>query len=374
MRRPAAFLFLGEMLLVPHLWPIAAALARLDPALPIDLWVSTSVHGTLLSRLIADEGLDEHAFRVRRAPGYLRHANGELGLNLRLPPKLPMLARLAPWLPGAGVVVCAERTSLWIPAVMPFAPRFVFTFHGSGPVNKWRDRRNRAAWRMLVPSDDQRRRAIAGGTPPERIVATGYVKTGFPRSKVRTLFADARPIVMYSPHWERHRSSWWTWGRGIVDALVRQDRFDVILAPHQRLAETDPSMPAVLAAAAASPHVHADHQSFATVDGSYTAAADIYLGDTSSLAVEFMAQPRPCVFLNDRGLAWRDMPERDFWHCGEVVDDPADVMPALLRAADGPPRFVEAQRHYAETALGDATPAAAVRAAEAVFAALRSQP
>src|SRR3546814_19981036 len=50
----------------------------------------------------------------------------------------------------------------------------------------------------------------------------------------------------------------------------------------------------------------------------YTAAADIYLGDTSSQVVELLMQPRPCVFLAPLGVDWHDDPSYAMWAAGEV--------------------------------------------------------
>ncbi len=49
MRGPVAFFFLGETLLIPHLYPVVEELAK-QADLTIDLWVSTSVHEELLRR------------------------------------------------------------------------------------------------------------------------------------------------------------------------------------------------------------------------------------------------------------------------------------------------------------------------------------
>ena len=38
MTQKVAFLFLGETLLIPHLYPIVEALVAVAPDLPIDLW------------------------------------------------------------------------------------------------------------------------------------------------------------------------------------------------------------------------------------------------------------------------------------------------------------------------------------------------
>lgn len=356
---PVAFLFLGETLLVPHLQPIAAALAELCPDLAIDCWAGdAAVEEMLLAR--AQPGL-----RIRRAPGFKADAAP------RPAAKLIRLARLAPALMRAKAVVCAEQTSLWLPRVLPVRTRFIKTSHGVGSMSARDDPRRRAAWRLLVPSELERETYLARGFSAEKVLATGYVKASFVRSAPVSPFPDGTPTILYAPHWQRHRSSWWAWGRDIVALLTRQNRFNVILAPHQRLAEGDPAVAAVLREAAQHPHVHVDLDSPALVDGSYTALADIYLGDTSSQVVEFLAHPRPCVFLNNDAIDWRARDDHGFWQCGEVVDRLDAVWAALERAEAEHPRFRDIQARFAADSLGDTGPEAPYRIARIICDALK---
>ena len=365
--RSVAFLFLGETLLIPHLWPIAEALAELDPTLPIDLWIASATHEALLG------GWSAHLpnVRLRRAPGFVTEG-GPDGRNPALPAKLPMLARLAPRLLGARVAVCAEQTSLWLPRIMPFLPvRFVKTSHGAGSVMARNDRRRRAAWRTLLPAEGERNELVKHGLDPARIFVTGYVKSAFrQRTPAASLFSEPRPVLLYTPHWQRRRSSWWAWGRAIVAMLAEQGQWNVILAPHQRLVETEPGVRDALARVAGLPHVHVDLDSFATVDGSYTAAADLYLGDTSSQVVEYLARPRPCVFLNPQRLDWRATDDHGFWECGDVVDRLDAIPGAVADAGERHAVYADTQRRHATAALGVTGSEAARRAAELVFDAL----
>jgi hypothetical protein len=367
-----AFLFLGETLLIPHLYPIVEALAAKAPDLRIECWVSTSVHEGLLAGWLAEAGLADRV-RLRRAPGYRDLPGLRAGENPPLPAKLPLLARLLPRLIGADVAVCAEQTSLWLPTLLPFLKtRFIITAHGAGSINDRVDRRRDHAWLQLMPSAFEGEEMVRCGKPADRIAVTGYVKAAFRHvTPARSLFAQDRPILVYAPHWQRWRSSWWAWGREIVAMLAAQDRWNVILAPHQRLAEKDPEVVSVIQEAARLPHVHADHGSFAMVDGSYMAAADLYLGDTSSQVVEFLMRPRPCLFLNAQGINWRATDDHGFWECGEVIDALPDLPAAIDRALARHPDFAPAQRAFAAKALGDTSPEAANRAADFVLSALR---
>ena len=200
-RGRVAFLFLGETLLIPHLWPIAEALAQAAPDVPIDLWVATSMHEDMLARW----SRGHPAMRLRRAPGFRAVPAAAAGENVPLPNKLRMLAGLAPRLLGTRIAVCAEQTSLWLPTMLPFHPtHFVKTSHGVGSMSARDDRRRRAGHLMLVPSALERETYLARGFDPTRVLATGYVKAAFrERTPARALFPDARPVLLYTPHWQR---------------------------------------------------------------------------------------------------------------------------------------------------------------------------
>jgi hypothetical protein len=367
MRRKVAFLFLGETLLIPHLYPIVEAVAATEPDLPITLWVSTSVHEALLGRWTADLP----SVRIRRAPGFRDLGGHDDGRNPALPAKLPMLVRLLPYLARTPVVVCAEQTSLWLPAVLPMKTRFIDTFHGAGSMMARGHWRRRAGWRTLVAAERDRRALIAGRDDPDRVVTTGYVKAAFrQRTPATTLFGDARPVVLYTPHWQAHRSSWWRWGPEVVERLLADGRYNLIFAPHQRLAERAPELRAFAAGLVGRPGVHVDLDSFAMVDGSYTAAADLYLGDTSSQVVEYMIRPRPCVFLNALGAEWRGNESYAMWGAGEVVESLDALLPTLDRAPASHAAFGAFQRRFVDDALGDIAGGAPARAAAQVLAAL----
>jgi len=356
-QRRVAFMFLGESLLIPHLFPIVEALANLAPLLPIDLWVRDPFTDSILSERINSLG---GAVQIQRTSGY----------GTSSPRKLPLLVRLLPGIWHTPVVVCAEQTSLWIPTLLPGQWRFIKTSHGVGSMSARDDRRRRSAWRLLVPSELERRTYLDRGFAAEKVIATGYVKASFVHHHLRPQFRDERPIIVYAPHWQRHRSSWWDWGRGIVEMLACQHSFNVIFAPHQRLVERDPEVRRVLSGVSELPHVHCDLDSFALVDGSYTAAADIYLGDTSSQVVEFLVRPRPCVFLNSQRIDWRATDDHGFWTCGEVVDRFDRIEGALADAQSLHSNYSAIQADFAGASLGDCRGEAPIRAARIILQAV----
>lgn len=352
-RHPVAFLFLGETLLIPHLYPIAASLSRKLPDDRIDAWVATATHEALLRRWIVEDNIADRV-SLRRAPGFRQTDDPERGVNPELPAKLPMLARLVPHLLRASAVVCAEQTSLWLPRALPFMPPFIKTSHGVGTMSARDDRRRMAATLTLVPSENERSTYLERGMDSQRIFATGYVKAGFRHlARGAPQFAQSRPVILYNPHWRPSRSSWWKWGTEVIERILDSGRFNLIFAPHQRLAEGDPGLRAVCDRLNARDDAMADMESFAAVDGSYPHAADIYLGDTSSQMLEFLQRPRPVVFLDPDRRDWRADPELAMWQCGEVVTDLADLLEGIDRAVAGQPAMAESQHRFVSGWLGE---------------------
>jgi hypothetical protein len=115
------------------------------------------------------------------------------------------------------------------------------------------------------------------------------------------------------------------------------------------------------------PNMLMDTGSMASIDMTYTLAADIYLGDVSSQVYEFLWRPRPCLFLDAHGVdGWQDDPNYRFWHTGQVLRDTAELAPALARASLLQHDYVAAQRQlFAETFDAQAVPAS-IRAADAI--------
>ena len=97
---------------------------------------------------------------------------------------------------------------------------------------------------------------------------------------------------------------------------------------------------------------------------------DIYLGDTSSQAIEFLMRPRPCVYLNALQADWREDSSYEMWRTGEVIEDLALLLPALDRAFDRHPAFEPTQAEIVCRYLGDTSGKAPERAAREVLAAL----
>src|SRR3546814_20602400 len=87
----------------------------------------------------------------------------------------------------------------------------------------------------------------------------------------------------------------------------------LVVAPHVRLfAEASDAERAAVAKLAVPGKVMIDLASDRLFDMSYTSGADIYLGDVSSQVYEFLATPRPCLFLNAPQVDWVEIGRASF--------------------------------------------------------------
>lgn len=99
----------------------------------------------------------------------------------------------------------------------------------------------------------------------------------------------------------------------------------------------------------------------------YTRAARVYIGDASSQVYEFIREPRPCIFLNLDRVAWQGNEFYDHWRLGQVIENVAELGPALARAEEIQPRFEPLQRAALERSIDPSPIPASERQAAAIL-------
>ncbi|OUJ14750.1 hypothetical protein [Acetobacter sp. DsW_063] len=249
-----------------------------------------------------------------------------------------------------GIVV-PERTSLYLRKLGVQTPRMIWTRHGAGDRAVGFARDVRLFDYVLMAGRKLEQRLLADGSiRPGRYKTGVYAKfdmvqrmqTGRPR-----LFPNDRPTVMYNPHFSRGLSSWPRFGLNILDHFARQDRYNLVFAPHYRLFDTRRAEIAQLKRAYGHyEHMLIDTGSPRSLDMTYTMGSDLYLGDVSSQVAEFLIRPRPCLFLNAHDVAWQDDPNYRFWSLGDVRDSADDIGGAIDRAFFTHEDFIASQKDY----------------------------
>ncbi|MBU1377317.1 MAG: glycerophosphotransferase [Alphaproteobacteria bacterium] len=347
-----------------HSLPIAAALSRRG-----DYEVHVAAPGATLARaktLMAALGGRGVVFHNLWTSSFLREN----------PPKALMLAAAATWLTDFAAVVAPERTSLMLKRFGVTRPLFIHSDHGAGDRAVGYEPRIRRFDGVLLAGAKQEARMLrAGLIIPGRYAIVGYPKfeaAAASRQAGPPLFRNPRPTVLYNPHFRADLSSWPAFGATVLEGFAAQDRYNLIFAPHVRMAaERAEELKAVAARYAGAANIHVDLGGPRCCDMTYTDMADAYLGDVSSQVYEFIRAPRPCLFLNASGVDRAGDENYAHWALGPVATTAEGITAAVdrARASHGDYRRVQAAAFRETFDLGERP--CSERAADAVEAMMR---
>ncbi|MFC7536627.1 glycosyl transferase [Sphingomonas sp. GCM10030256] len=267
---------------------------------------------------------------------------------------------------GFDAIVTTERTSSILKRMPGFTAPVIHMMHGAGDRARGYNRKHRFFDLTLVGGEKNKERLVARGLrTPEQVKVTGYAKFEIV-PPARQLFDDGRPIALYNPHFDPKLSSWHRHGREVLTELARIDGWNFIVAPHVKLSG-GPRLTAPTA------NVLVDPGSMRSIDMSYTSAASVYIGDVSSQVYEFIRQPRPCIFLNLDRVEWQDDEHYAHWKFGQVIEQAAELGPALNRAAELQPQFEPVQRAALQRSIDPSPVPASERQAAAILEFVRTR-
>lgn len=364
-----ATLFIGGMHQALHIAPVAAALAERE-GVDVTAFVATPDDAEALAKLLARLGEQPLPTVVMALPRWLMRVPGAR--------KATKILRLLTWrrrICGHDAILTAERSSTLLKRLPGRTPPMIHIPHGAGDRAKGFEPRIRLFDHVIVAGPKDRRRMLAQGLVSEAsCTVSGAVKVAACRRIQRReapLFANPRPVILYNAHFDHSLGSWQRFAEPLINMILSDDRFNLIVAPHVRMfASASAAARAQWTRRAVADRLIVDLSSERLNDMSYTSAADIYVGDVSSQVYECLTVPKPCVFLDAHGAAWRDNPDYAMWQFGPVVDDEASLKAALLSAQADHPRYSDAQRMMVADALGDSGEAAPALAADQLLAAL----
>jgi hypothetical protein len=294
--------------------------------------------------------------------------------------RVSILGRNRDLFTGLDALVVPEKTSLILKTRYGMDLPLIHTRHGAGDRAIGFDKASGRFDLVLLSGRKVRDRLAQAGLLKE----DGHAIVGYPKfDRLATtpepprIFPNARPIVAYNPHPSPALSSWYAMGPSVLEFFASQDALNLIFAPHVMLfrkryqASLAPlrfsAVPQVPEHLRGLPQIHVDLGSQASVDMTYTRMADIYIGDASSQIYEFLARPRPCIFLNPAKLRWQDDPNFAHWKAGPVVSNLAELRDALRRAVEQPDEYREAQQELFSYTFDLQAEPSALRAARAII-------
>lgn len=252
------------------------------------------------------------------------------------------------------VLVVPEKTSLILKDHFHLDHlKIIHTRHGAGDRAIGFDKPSARFDHVLASGEKVRDRLITEArVSPDRISIVGYPKFDMFNAVPMRREKNSRPTVVYNPHVAPHISSWYRFGRRILEWFAQHSEYELIFAPHIMLFERRLTVtiqpPRIMRVGkvprqlANSPNIFADLHSRALTTMEYLNRGDIYIGDSSSQAYEFMLRPRPCIYFDAHQVDWTSNPNFAHWHSGRVLTDVDELEAALSNA------FEDHRQHYAE--------------------------
>lgn len=344
-----------------HLLPIINAYAALRPEDDIRAYVG----GEAMLEAV-NAGLAPGRGRVALVDLPLPPMAGELLRVLDAVAPASRLARLrynVDRFRDLDALVAPERTCLLLKSLIGPSLKFIHCRHGAGDRAMGFHPSLRNFDLLLLPGPKFVRRLKSVGA----LDANQYSFIGYPKfdavalkAPPKIFFNNQNPTIVYNPHFSPGLSSWFKMGIGVLDWFAANPDLNVIFAPHvmlfkRRYHVEASSLKVAFGQAAPSrlmnrSNILIDVNSTRLFDMSYTLSADLYLGDVSSQVMEFIAQPRPCVFLNPNRLDWKDDEAFAAWKLGRVIERLDELGPAIRGALARRGEFANAQRaHFADT-------------------------
>lgn len=366
---------------IPHTVPVAAALARRGVA--VHVLTSSALQAETVRRLLPP-GLPV-VFRDLTL-GWASRAADRVLRHVAPFKRIAILRTHAASLRAYDALVVPETTTTLLRTRFGISDLpLIYIPHGAGdgaagfqPVTRQFDL-------VLLSGEKVRDRMRAAGLVRDG----GHAVIGYPKFDLmlgRTperFFDNDLPTVLYNPHFNPHISSWYPFGRAVLDWFAQDPRYNLIFAPHvmlfQRLMHTSlihrrmgwrGGLPRALQD---HPRIRIDTGSRRSIDMSYVRAADLYLGDASSQIYEWISRPRPAVFFNTGGPERAESPDFRHWALGQVIQGMGALPQALERGLAAPAAWADTQAAaFRETFSVTGTPAGE-RGAEAILAFLAAR-
>ncbi|MFQ5659444.1 MAG: hypothetical protein ACE5GZ_03400 [Gammaproteobacteria bacterium] len=365
---------------VAHSAPIAFAFARRYPEVATTIVTSSEAERIAVDTLSAGLGGDlcrRQAIGMSGVQRFVEHWARSLSPYKRL----AMLRNNLETLARFDALVVPEKTSLLLKRRFGLADlKLIHTRHGAGDRAVGFNDESGAFDFVLLPGRKIRDRLLKAGL----LRTDAYAIVGYPkfdtiaRGAQPKLFANDKPVVLYNPHFDPRLSSWYAMGREVLRFFRDHDDYNLVFAPHVMLFKRRLHIAAedlrarlrrgIPKGVARCRHILVDTGSAASCDMTYSLAAHIYLGDVSSQVYEFLIRPRPCVFLDAHGAAWRRDPSYVSWRFGPVIDRVSELDRALAHARRSHAAFRAAQEAMFAYTFDLTTTSSSVRAADAIAA------
>ena len=337
---------------VPHIVPYAFKLSELYPDAEVIILSSTEEQKDFAKKISSDYRNQRCKFIDVKASLIIELIDPILS-KIVFARKSAVIRKNIALFSSFDALVVPEVTSLSLKKHPSFKDvKLIFTGHGSGDNENLGsyDKRLSEFDLCLLPGQKYAKGLTEHGfLRHNNFAISGYPKfeavRALPHKPIK-LFKNSRPTIVYNPHHHPSYSSWPLLGEDILEYFYNNQNFNFIFAPHVLLFKRKWGKGFKLPSKyQTTDNIIIDPGSRRSVDMTYMRAADLYLGDCSSQIYEFLAHPRPCVFLNTLGIK-TDRPTLPYycWNFGPIVDRLEDLGMTINTALADQSNYIDIQK------------------------------
>lgn len=331
------FVYLDDIYLIPHFIGSLAELYN-DPEVDVDLLVNDVDH-TYLYQILDLYQIPRSVVKI--LPTYLYKKIAYKIQGRQKPSTRYVIKKNHKKLLSYDVLAFTVFNHLHIKKEQLDKPKFVYLNHGAGDSgHPFTEQYKPIIDKFdLVISSGQKINDLFNHNAPYNQVKfeiCGYQKFDFVK-KVQThkkLFPNDNPTVLYNPHFRENTSSFFKFGKAILEFFYQNKNYNLVFAPHSNLFAPTNDNPVKRDIIDKKYHdannILIDLGSEKSIDMTYTYNADIYLGDLSSQVYEFLLNgPKPVIYLNAHNVDWQNNPYFQSWQLGKVINS-SDMLKTVL--------------------------------------------
>ena len=217
-------------------------------------------------------------------------------------------------------------------------PTLFYLYHGTGTREYGFENKLKDFDYILAPGNYHKERLKkALLLTDEKINIVGTPKSDWiklKKIKKNNLFNNESPIFYYVPHWDINISSYLKWRKIILNYFLDNNQYNLIFAPHPLIKHLSRKEGYKIETnLKGANNIIIDHGGENSINGTYSALADIYIGDVSSMITEWILQkPRPCIFINAHQIRWENNNDYYMWTFGNVISEFNDFEKIIKRS------------------------------------------
>jgi len=320
MKYKIAFLYLDNTYCIYHSLPIAIEMAK-NNDYQIEIFASLR-NKRIIDNLMACQKSISITINLVRGPW---HYQLPTILEIKLQFRAYVFRKYKNTLSTFNLVVTTIYNDILLKKYLSKSSitKILFTAHGiANSTYAFNNVINKFDYFFIKGKKEEKIRNTLGQLQKNNFAKIGYVKLDIIKMKKINIFPNSNKTYWYNPHWNSELSSFELISSKILDFFCKNNQLNLIFAPHSYLSKKHIFIERHFSKYHSYSNIHLDFGSEALADMTYAVNSDIYIGDVSSQAIEFILyKERPMFFIDCKKIRNSSKLNILSWELGEIVEN-----------------------------------------------------